>query len=505
MQRRRRGGFRLRLLGLATSMLAVAILVALVAQRALLLEQHDSQVEETLEQERQELENLAGGVDPGTGEPFGGDVEAIFRVFMDRNVPVRDEMYLALVDGRPFLATRDAPVDLLAQEAFIERVARLESGERGDLETPEGPVRYMAVPLADSAGEARGVFVIAQLLTAEREQIDDNTRSAMLVAAAILLVTTFAAWMLAGRLLRPIRELTETATRISDTDLGERIPVRGDDEISELARTFNEMLERLAAGFDNQRAFIDDAGHELRTPITVIRGQLEVMGDDPDERREVMAIVDTELDRMSRIVEDLLVLAKSEQPDFVRREVVELSDLLTEVFVKSKSLGERNWRLDSTTAGPVHVDPQRLTQAMLNLARNAVEHAPADATIALGAALADGTLEMWVRDSGPPIAPEDRERIFERFSRAGRRRADGAGLGLSIVRAIAKGHDGRAELRVDDTGNRFVVVVPSVSVPDPGMTDQPPDDDHDRAHAGIPEGTAAAAGGGTEGDGGMTA
>ena len=466
---RRRGGFRLRVLGLAAGILAVAIGIALVAQRTLLLEQLDDTVEANLEQERDELESLAGGVDPATGEPFGGDVEAIFRVFFERNVPVRDESYLALVDGRPFLATRAAPVRLEEHEELVERLGGLRDGERGDLDTAQGSVRYLAVPLAVSDGEPRGVFVVAQLLTREREQIDDNTRAAAVIAAIILLVTTFVAWVLAGRLLRPVHDLTDTARTISESDLSRRIPVRGDDEIAELARTFNDMLDRLALGFETQRAFVDDAGHELRTPITVIRGQLEVMGDDPDERREVMAVVDTELDRMSRIVEDLLLLAKAEQRDFVRPEAVELSDVTTELLVKSRALGERDWQLGACAEGTASLDPQRVTQAVMNLARTAVEHAPADARITLGSELVDGSVCFYVQDSGPTVDEQEAERIFERFSRGGRRQrtAEGAGLGLAIVRAVAEAHGGVARWRPGDGGgNRFEVVLPREPAPD---------------------------------------
>ena len=451
------------MLGLAGGILAVGIGVALVAQRTLLLEQLDDTVEANLEQEREELESLAGGVDPATGEPFGGDVEAIFRVFFERNVPVRDESYLALVDGAPFLATRAAPVRLEEDPELLERLAGLRDGERGDLDSEQGPVRYLAVPLSVTDGEPRGVFVVAQLLTREREQIDDNTRAAAVIAAVILLATTFVAWLLAGRLLRPVHDLTDTARTISESGLSRRIPVRGDDEIAELARTFNDMLDRLAVGFETQRAFVDDAGHELRTPITVIRGQLELMGDDPEERREVMAIVDTELDRMSRIVEDLLLLAKAEQGDFVQRREVELSDFTTELLVKARALGDRDWRSGACAEGTALLDAQRVTQAVLNLARNAVEHAPEDARITLGSEVSDGTVCFFVHDSGPTIDAEEAERIFERFSRGGRRvrTADGAGLGLAIVRAVADAHGGVARWRPGDGGgNRFEVLLP---------------------------------------------
>ena len=194
------------------------------------------------------------------------------------------------------------------------------------------------------------------------------------------------------------------------------------------------------------------------------------MGDDPAERREVMAGVDTELDRMSRIVEDLLLLAKAEQRDFVRLEEVELSDVTTELLMKSRALGERDWQLGACAEGSASLDPQRVAQAVLNLARNAVEHAPADARITLGSELgsefAGGSVCFYVHDSGPAIDEQEAERIFERFSRGGRRQrtAEGAGLGLAIVRAVAEAHGGVARWRPGDGGgNRFEVVLPRES------------------------------------------
>src|SRR5690606_22978234 len=163
----------------------------------------------------------------------------------ERNVPVRDETYLAIVDGRPYLSTQPAPVDLVERRGFVERIGRITRGERGDLDTPEGPVRYIAVPLAGPDGGTRGgfviapltahdrarsmpspapaggtrdVFVIAQLTARDRDQTDAHTRASALVAAGILAVATLLAWVLAGRLLRPVRDLTETARTISETD-----------------------------------------------------------------------------------------------------------------------------------------------------------------------------------------------------------------------------------------------------------------------------------------------
>jgi signal transduction histidine kinase len=133
----------------------------------------------------------------------------------------------------------------------------------------------------------------------------------------MLLVGSVLAWLLADRVLRPVKTVTESARSISGGDLSRRIPVSGHDEIGLLAQTFNDMLARLETAFETQQRFVNDAGHELRTPITIVRGHLELLEDDPEDRQATLALVMDELDRMARIVNDLLILAKWEQPDFL--------------------------------------------------------------------------------------------------------------------------------------------------------------------------------------------
>jgi two-component system, OmpR family, sensor kinase len=459
-RRRSRVGFRVRVLGFTSALLLGALVVGLLVQRAVLLERLDNDVDATLEQEREELGLLAGGVDPSTGQPFAGNVTAIFDTFIDRNVPVEGEVFLAFVDGEPYIKS-PSPIALESDPQLRAEWANLESGERGQFDTDEGPVRYLAVPMK-SGGETTGVFVIANFVQGERDEIESSIRVAAIVGAVVLLIAIAIAWVVAGRLLRPIRKVTATARSITDTDLGRRIPVEGDDEIAELAATFNQMLDRLQHAFSVQRAFVDDAGHELRTPITVVRGHLELMGDDPEERRETLALVSDELDRMTRIVDDLLLLAKAEQPDFLRRGPVEVSDLTTELLVKARTLGERAWSLDACAEGTVDVDAQRLTQAVLILARNAVDQTNAGDEVAIGSAWSAGALRLWVRDTGPGVDPADRERIFERFARGrgSRRRSEGAGLGLAIAHAIAVAHDGRIDVdSIPGQGAQFTIVV----------------------------------------------
>jgi signal transduction histidine kinase len=284
------------------------------------------------------------------------------------------------------------------------------------------------------------------------------------VSLAVLLIASALAWVIAGRVLAPLRTLRRTAEEITETDLTRRLDVHGDDEIAELGRTFNAMLDRLEAAFASQKALVSDAGHELRTPITIVRGHLELLGDDPAEREETIALVTDELDRMARFVDDLLTLAKAEQADFVRPEPLDLDVLTEELFAKAQALAERDWRLAATATGRLSADRQRLTQAVMQLAQNAVQHTAPGDRIALGSQLRNGTARVWVADSGPGVPADEQERIFDRFHRAGdtQRRSDGAGLGLSIVRAIAEAHGGRVELDSrEGHGATFTLIVPT--------------------------------------------
>jgi signal transduction histidine kinase len=222
------------------------------------------------------------------------------------------------------------------------------------------------------------------------------------------------------------------------------------------------MLDRLESAFASQRAFVSDAGHELRTPITIIRGHLELLGDDPQERQETIELVSDELDRMTRFVEDLLTLAKAERSDFLRLEDVDLDLLTEELMAKASALAPRDWTLERIGAGTLRADRQRLTQAVMSLANNAVQHTAEGARIGLGSELHDGRARLWVSDDGPGIPLADQERIFDRFAQAGVRRTDGTGLGLAIVRAIAEAHGGDVVLRsAPGQGSTFTLDLPT--------------------------------------------
>jgi signal transduction histidine kinase len=466
------GGIRLRLVWWFIVVLALATLGSVVIVREVLLQRLDARIEAELVQEIDEVRRLADGNDPETGEPFAGRVDRIFEVFIERNIPARYEVLLTFLDGRLHLhspSDEPSPLDeaqvpypIHQDRDLTGRWAAVEAPTRGRADTPVGLIDYLAVPFV-VAGEPRGVFVVASFRDLQRADTDAAALAAAIVGLVMLLIGSVLAVRLAERILAPVRLVTRTAHSISESDLSRRIPVQGYDEISELSATFNAMLERLEAAFATQRRFIDDAGHELRTPITVIRGHLDVMGDDPDDRRRTLELVSDELERMSRMVDDLLTLARTEQPDFLRLRPVDLDELTIRMFDNARGLGARDWRLDTTADGRGTVDEQRLMQAVLQLAANATRHTQEGETIALGSAVGDGEIRFWVRDTGPGVPVVERDRIFERFyrGRSGYRRSDGAGLGLSIVQAIAEAHGGRVEL--DSTpgdGATFVIIVP---------------------------------------------
>jgi two-component system, OmpR family, sensor kinase len=263
-----------------------------------------------------------------------------------------------------------------------------------------------------------------------------------------------AAYLIGTRVSRPLRRMAAVAARVDAGDLHPRIhdPEGEAREVRVLGDAFNHMLDRLTEAFAGQRAFVADASHELRTPLTVIRGQLEVLAaqerPSPEELRRVEALVQAEIGRVSRLVDDLLLLARSEQTEFLRAAPIELRPFVEQLWDGMVLLADRHFEL----AGPVPDgvltgDPDRLAQALRNLIGNAIEHTAAGAGLVRlrVQALPGGRLRLLVEDDGPGIPPDQRERVFDRFHRtdAARDRASGGtGLGLSIVRAIALAHGG---------------------------------------------------------------
>ncbi|WP_435856488.1 sensor histidine kinase [Streptomyces mutomycini] len=476
---RHRISARVRILLWLLVVMTVALAAVATTTRSILLGDLDHRISTLLAQETQEFANFVEhGKDPDTGTPFGGP-RRLLEVHLQRQYADTGEELLAVVTEGSGPSTlrqnREIATELpLHKDRPSLRRITGSSESTGTLRRPEGEIRWAKVDVGTGDGTPRGTFVVAFHADGEQAVVNGVFRVLLAISGVALLMTTGIAWVVAGRILAPVRLVRTTAAQLTEQDLTRRIPVHGRDDISALAETFNAMLDRLERAFGTQRQFIDDAGHELRTPITIVRGHLELMGDDPAEREETVRLVTDELDRMSRIVEDLLLLAKAERSDFTHPEPVQLAELTADVYVKVRALGRRDWQLDGGAEGWAVLDPQRVTQAMVQLAQNAVQHTAPGAVVRIGSRLTDsGEVELYVADSGSGVRPQDAEVIFQRFRRGAARRGSrgsGAGLGLSIVKAIAEGHRGRVELRATPGGGAtFVLLLPCSPVEEPDV------------------------------------
>ncbi len=455
--------YRLRVLVWFIALLGLGTFATVAVLTEVLLQRTDERVQADLMQEGREFRQLAGGIDPATGAPFGPDVERIFDVFLTRSVPSRNEVFLTFVDGDVYERTgRRSTFAIETDPTFLARVASASDSVTGRLATPAGAVDYQAIPVRVD-GETRGVFAVAIFRDLERSEQDEVFRAALTVGLILLLIGSFLAWRLADRVLAPVRQTAATARSISETDLSRRVAVRGNDEVAELARTFNEMLDRVGTAFSAQQRFMNDVGHELRTPLTIVQGHLELLDEgSPIERERAVELMIEEVERMTGLVHDLMFLAASAQPDFIRREPVDAPALARGILDKARVLGDRDWQLDIVRPGTIFADRQRLTQAVLQLVANAVRLTRPGDAIHIGTDVGASIARFWVRDSGPGIPGSEQKAIFGRFYRgAGESRSSGSGLGLSIVRAIAEAHGGTADVAsLPGQGATFTLAVP---------------------------------------------
>lgn len=305
------------------------------------------------------------------------------------------------------------------------------------------------------------------------EQALDQLRTYAFGALGLLFIGSLGVgWFVAGLVLRPVGRITSVAREISGTDLSRRIELEGpDDELKQLADTFDDMLARLDEAFENQREFIHEASHELRNPLAVIRTNVDVVLSDPDapaeDLRSAGEVVGRSAERMTTLVDDLLVYARQgtrtmREEDF---DLAELVDHLADDFVASAEAADlRLTKQLPNEVLPVCGDGPAVRRAVANLIANAVRLAPEGTTITVSADRFDDWNFISVADEGPGIAPENHMRVFQRFWRGDRdlaRQQGRSGLGLTIVRQIVEAHGGRVDLASDvGRGSTFVLWFP---------------------------------------------
>ncbi len=331
-------------------------------------------------------------------------------------------------------------------------------------------IRVLSVPLRTNRGPVGYLQVGLSLALVD---ITQQVMEIVLIVltAGLMVVVGWSTWLLTGSALSRLAAVTRVATKITQTDdLSYRIPLNGsqEDEVGQLILAFNDTLERLENLFNTQRRFLADVSHELRTPLTVIKGEVGLMNLTGSVDAESIHSIEKEVDRLTRLVGDLLLLAQAESGRLpLEMNPVELDSVLLEVMQTMGKLAEGKVSLHQDEIDQVQVigDRDRLKQVMLNLIANAVEYTPQNGEVHIMLRKVEGQAQFSVQDNGPGIPPEDIPHIFERFYRAERSRkrrgASGFGLGLSIAQWIVTRHQGRIEVvSQPGEGAKFTVTLP---------------------------------------------
>ncbi len=387
----------------------------------------------------------------------------------------RGESYAQLLDASGRVLDASPPLGRASLLSVSElRKARVGPifAERSSVPGLDEPSRLLATPIVR---RGRPLVLVVGATRQDRAETLSSLRYELLIAGPIALVlASLAGYALAGLALRPVESMRRRAAAISAETPGERLPVpETRDEIERLGETLNAMLARLESALDRERGFVADAGHELRTPLALLKTELELAlrhAQSPQELRDAVRASSAEVDRLVQLAEDLLLIARSDQGKLpLRIETLEASELLTSIAGRYEwRAGEAGRPIATAAASELYLrgDRIRLEQALGNLVDNALRHGKGE--IRLSAAQVNGQVELHVHDEGDGFAPEFVSQAFERFSRADPARSSGgSGLGLSIVRMIVEAHGGSAHVANENGGGADAWVVLPGAAPAP--------------------------------------
>jgi len=378
-------------------------------------------------------------------------------------------VYIEVIDTDGQIARKSANlqrVSLVLDEVGMRRVQNTHEPVTRDVQTGGAHLRVLTVPLLVN-DQLAGYLQVGVL----RGQVD-NALSLLLVVLVggglgAIVASAIVGRLLATQALRPIDAITQTALAISRADdLDRRIPQAGPpDEVGRLTETFNIMLDRLERLFRGQQRFIADISHELRNPLTTIRGNVDLMRRMNSVDLPSLDAIQVESERMTRMVGDLLLLAQADAGLPIRRERVELDTLMLQVYRQVRPLAEGiEMVIGAEDQAAILGDPDRIKQLLLNLVDNAIKYTPKGGKVTLGLQRVEGWAQLSVADTGVGIPAQDLSHIFERFYRVDKARsraAGGTGLGLSIVEWIVEAHSGKIDVQSEmGKGTTFIVWLP---------------------------------------------
>jgi signal transduction histidine kinase len=447
----RGASIRLRTTLIAVTIVAAAFVTGATALVAVLQHQLITEIDTALRTRLDDLQTAsAGGIRLPASLPDTGDEGTVVQILGTDGVVITQsaniKQRIALIASSP---------------AGVTQIRTVE-------QAPIGDTAAYRLAIRRAISSDRDIdMVVGSSLDPTRESVHTLRRSLLLGIPLLLLLVGAVTWFAAGRVLAPVESIRATVADISASDLSQRVPEpTGRDEISRLARTMNQTLDRLQAANDKQRAFVGDASHELRTPLASLQAQLDVLLANPERIDQPLVVrrLHEDARRLQHLAEDLLFLAvhdDGQRPPV--RALVDLDELVIRAVEPIRARDSVKVDISKVEGGRVLGDASQLARLIANLLGNAEQHAD---QITVELHTTDTTVELIIADDGPGIPVVDRERIFERFTRldaARQRQHGGAGLGLAIVKSIADGHDATVTLADSSQGTRIVVTLAAAS------------------------------------------
>ena len=374
-------------------------------------------------------------------------------------------------------ADDSAPAGLLSSSSFHRFLQAAARGDRVFGKVRGSKAGYRAFARHYDTGGKGGTLIILQSLHAQQEMLEEVTATFAWVIPIALVLASVGGYFLARKSLAPVVAMSSQAGHIGASNLHKRLAIQNErDELGHLARSFNNLLDRLSESFERQQRFMADASHELRTPVAIMRGEAEVALSretrSEEEYRESLSALQQEAERLTHIVEDLFTLTRADAGQYpIQPLEFYLDELITECVHSTRTLAlakKISLHFEGAAESPICADESLLRRMILNLLDNAIKYTPENGHIRVACAKVGDQYSVSIADTGSGIPAELQPRIFERFFRADKSRSrpetngGGAGLGLSISRWIAEAHHGRLELtHSDSTGSTFTAYLPA--------------------------------------------